>query len=799
VLEQRIQREIHNGELSAALRDAESAYKEYAAKDVEWAWHFRVLEAQVLISQSDDKRTLALLNEDLPASLASSEVAVQKQVFTGKAHTFGHEYPKAERDFAEAERIARSLRPHLVCQVLLEMATLQVEEKNFQIADINFKNALAIARQEKISSYEATALGGLGWLATSQEHYDEAIYWNQAALKLSNSLGLKSTSATILGNIAWNYLELGDFENGLDFSKQAWDASERLGITGNSFYWEGTVAQSYQGLHDYGSAKEHLKKALENATKIDNKRTMAETLNYLVRLDLITKHLDEAERYNKLARQIEDEGPQDLNFLETRLLTGRIGTLRGDYTSSELHFRQVLDYAGRADSLKWEARAGLARMYDAQTSGETAGREYRKSIEMFEAARHAIEGDDLRISFLARGIESYDAYIDFLLRHDHTLDALKVADQSRSRTLAEGLKTTGASSAPSSRALDPQQLSKRIKATLLFYWLGEQRSYLWVVTPERISNFVLPSTREIDPIVNSYRETLHDGLDPLEAANANGQRLYEMLVEPAKKVIPRGSRVILFPDGSLYGLNFETLIVPGPKLHYWIEDATLTTASSLSLLASSVRARPAAKEKNIFLVGDTVSPNAEFPKLQYAASEMEQIQKYFPKADREILSGSAATPAAYLSAKPEKFTYLHFVTHGTASRTRPLESAVVLSNEGDEDTYKLYARDIVKRHLSADLVTISACNGAGTRAFSGEGLVGLSWAFLRAGAHNVIGALWEVSDDSTPQFMNTLYDGLSRGQDPASALRAAKLSMLHSDTFLRKPYYWAPFQLYAGS
>jgi CHAT domain-containing protein len=142
---------------------------------------------------------------------------------------------------------------------------------------------------------------------------------------------------------------------------------------------------------------------------------------------------------------------------------------------------------------------------------------------------------------------------------------------------------------------------------------------------------------------------------------------------------------------------------------------------------------------------------------------------------------------------------VHFVTHGTASRTRPLESAVVLSKEKDSDAFKLYARDIVTHRLSAYLVIISACNGAGTRAYSGEGLVGLLWAFLRAGAHNVIGALWEVSDSSTPQLMDKLYEGLSQGKDPASALRDAKLSFLHSNSVFKKPFYWAPFQLYVGS
>jgi CHAT domain-containing protein len=167
------------------------------------------------------------------------------------------------------------------------------------------------------------------------------------------------------------------------------------------------------------------------------------------------------------------------------------------------------------------------------------------------------------------------------------------------------------------------------------------------------------------------------------------------------------------------------------------------------------------------------------------------------------LEGERATPSAYLSSNPERFSYLHFATHGTASRTRPLESAVVLSKEPGGDTYKLYARNIVTRHLQAELVTISACYGSGMRAYSGEGLVGLSWAFLRAGAHNVIGALWEVSDaPSTPDLMDALYRELGTGKDPASALRSAKLSLLHSanpSTVFRKPFYWAPFQLYAGS
>jgi CHAT domain-containing protein len=100
--------------------------------------------------------------------------------------------------------------------------------------------------------------------------------------------------------------------------------------------------------------------------------------------------------------------------------------------------------------------------------------------------------------------------------------------------------------------------------------------------------------------------------------------------------------------------------------------------------------------------------------------------------------------------------------------------------------------------LRAELVSISACYGAGERAYSGEGLVGLSWAFLRAGAHNVVAALWEATDVSTEQLMENFYDELAAGTPPAAALRSAKLSLLHGTRF-HNPFYWAPFQFYTGS
>ena len=102
----------------------------------------------------------------------------------------------------------------------------------------------------------------------------------------------------------------------------------------------------------------------------------------------------------------------------------------------------------------------------------------------------------------------------------------------------------------------------------------------------------------------------------------------------------------------------------------------------------------------------------------------------------------------------------------------PLDSAIILSPHGD--TYKLYARDIARLPIHANLVTLSACRSAGSRTYAGEGLVGFAWAFLEAGAQNVVAGLWEVDDASTAKLMEAMYAQLRRGATPQQALRTAK-------------------------
>jgi CHAT domain-containing protein len=250
--------------------------------------------------------------------------------------------------------------------------------------------------------------------------------------------------------------------------------------------------------------------------------------------------------------------------------------------------------------------------------------------------------------------------------------------------------------------------------------------------------------------------------------------------------------VVLATDGALHGLNLEALpqppSQPGAAPRYWIEDVTLGIAPSLGLFGE--RAPRAAGGRRLLLLGDPVASDSSFPPLAYAAGEIETVTRRFGGGDQVVLSREAATAGAYSAAGPGNFSAIHFTAHAVANRESPLDSAVLLSGG------KLYAREVMDVPLTADLVTISACRGVGLRTYSGEGLVGFAWAFLRAGARHVVAGLWDVNDQSTAALMDVLYRELAAGKAPAEALRAAKLSLIATSGNLRKPYYWAPFQVY---
>jgi CHAT domain-containing protein/tetratricopeptide (TPR) repeat protein len=786
---------MRRGKLDVAQKDVDSALAAYQAKDPEWAARFRVLKARILMMRGSYSESLRLSDQALPAALAKTDTEVERKMVQGLAHDYLQEFDAADRAVSEAEELGQALGSSFLGPVAQTRGILEVDRKNYGKAAAAFRSAAAFGRERHQPRAELDALANLGNVAMLEDHYDEAVDRFRTALEKSRSVGAADVEAKTLGNLGWSYSVVGDFDNAEASFKEAESKAAKAGLVEDQTYWLVSLAGVYFQQRRYAEADSTAQTALGLARGHDDKRTLTTCLNELSLIALATGRLEDAGKSNEEATAIENAGQDQFGIDYSQLIAGRIALGRKDYRLARSHFDRVLADPQAETAQKWEAHARLAEVYVAMVRPAQAEAEFRAAVESVQNARRSIESDEFKISFLSTAIAFYDAYVNFLIDQRRPLDALRVADLSRAETVEQGLASPAR--APAGLAFDPQAVARRLNSTLLFYWLGEKRSHLWAVTGSNVSLFPLPPSAEIDAPVKNYRLAFLDPRDPLEAGNFDGRQLYATLVEPALPLLPKNGRVVVLPDGSLNGLNFETLIVARPEPHYWIDDVTVTAANSLALLARSPLSVPAPREANLLLVGDALSPGPDFPPLPQSASEVKRVGGYFRPAQRVELTKKDATAGNFLASDPGKFVYLHFATHGTASRLKPLESAVILSPQGD--SYKLYARDVVAHPLRAYLVTISACNGAGTKTYAGEGLVGLSWAFLRAGAHHVIAGLWEVSNASTPQLMDELYKGLNEGNDPAAALRRAKLTLVHSAGNYRKPFYWAPFLLYSGS
>jgi CHAT domain-containing protein len=438
---------------------------------------------------------------------------------------------------------------------------------------------------------------------------------------------------------------------------------------------------------------------------------------------------------------------------------------------------------------------GLADLWLRRGQVKEAESEFRNTLAGIEQSRTSLVKDDYRLSYVASLMRFYQDYVDFLVAQHQPERALEIAESSRSRVLES--RATGKDRRDNRTerhsAADYRRLAQEMHSVVLEYWLSPSHSYLWVITGEGIQLHELPARDDIHSLIEKYQAVTRGARNPLEVAGETGRRLYDALLAPAGDVT-RAGRFVIVPDDDLYSFDLETLPAPGDSGKFWIEKATVSIAPSLSVLAQ--RTAPL-KTAGLLVMGDAPDAGQQYPRLEFASQEIDSIVHNGGGVHPAVLRGAQATPAAYMAAAPERFRFIHFAAHAAANSQSPLDSAVILA--GPADANRLLARSVMSVPLAAELVTISACRSAGGKAYAGEGLVGFAWAFLRAGARNVIAGLWDVSDRSTAELMAGLYANVAAGEDVPTALRAAKLDLIHKGGAYAKPFYWAPFQLYVGA
>ena len=784
---------LQYGELDVALKLSDQGFQRTQSTDSIWNYKFRVLKAEVLVGQGKATDSLDALKTDPPEELATGEFSVRRRVIQSRALCRLGRYAEGELRIADAERLAATGNPDSLGDVALNHGSCLYLQHNYPEAQSYFVQALAFARQHKQPFLETNAEGSLGLVAMAENRFDQAIDRFKEALELARFLHARRAEEKTLGSIGRSYFEIGDFPNASSHTLQAEALASDLGSTDDQWLWLMNLGAQYIAQKKYDDAAAAYSHALDLIKSLNNKEDTAagDCLHDLAQSELGRHNLAKAEEYNQRVAAMGGNRPDSPLYVPFLLTSAEIALTKEDYAGAEALLKQIILNKETDDSFRWQAQTDLADLYVKWGKAEEADRSYRDAIHTVETARSEISQEEKRMSFLDAG-PFYDGYLSFLIDHGKEIQAMQVAEFGRARTLAEGMGID----TPKSR-LDLHQIQRALRQNevILAYWLSDKESYLWAVTPSQNRFFRLPQRRDIDQAVESYNAQVQERRKMEDSPG--GSVLYNMLVKPAEALLRQDSHVIVIPHRSLYRLNFETLIVPGDAPHYWINDVAIENTSSLAFRFAA-RRNASNTPKQLLLMGNPIEVTPEYPKLKNAADEMKNVANHFAAAQTAVIAEKAATPNAYFTARPENYRFIDFVTHGTAAPLSPLDSAIVLSPDKDT-SYKLYAHDIIKRPIHADIVTVSACYGAGGRTYSGEGLVGLAWAFMRAGAHHVVAALWEAQDAVTPTLMDDFYSGLKSGKSAADALRAAKLKMLRSGSLKARSYYWASLQLYSGS
>ncbi|MCA1621711.1 MAG: CHAT domain-containing protein [Acidobacteria bacterium] len=333
--------------------------------------------------------------------------------------------------------------------------------------------------------------------------------------------------------------------------------------------------------------------------------------------------------------------------------------------------------------------------------------------------------------------------------------------------------------------------------------------------------------------------------------------LYAAAVEPAAPLFGR-SRLLVVADGALNYVPFHALVTaPAPDgadftaLEYLLKKNDTVFAPSASVLAAVREQRasaPASAAGGMLIVADPVfdpsdsraraagvadtsqakaglapgidsavadvSENLKVADVRPAAgerrlalvrlagtaAEAEQIRGLATGAGRsaEVLTGLRASESELASRDLRPYRVLHFATHGLLNAERPQFTGVVLSLVGNRAGADGFLRvdEVYNLRLGSPLVMLSACESGLGREKRGEGVMGLSRAFMYAGAPTVGVTLWSVSDRATVDLMASFYQSLlgASPAPPSASLGAARRTMLaRKET--SAPYFWAPFVL----
>jgi tetratricopeptide (TPR) repeat protein len=671
-----------------------------------------------------------------------------------------------------------------------------------------FQQALAIDREVKDRRGEGHALGNLGLVYGRLGQHDRALKYHQETLAIRREIKDRLGEGSALGSLARIYGDLGQLDKALEASKESLKISQEVGAPDSLWRAQRGLGAVEVKIEKYGAAIKHYRQAIDTIeglrgglrskeVKISFMQDKLFMYDELIELLRSLHEKDPTKGYDREALEI-FERKQGRLFLEemgqsgARTFTGLPEQMRNQETALE----QRLD----------KLQADLVKEWSQPQPDPQRLRSLENELQQARAAFQALKS------------ELQTTYPDYY--------ALKYPQPTKLAELQ-------------AKVLNPGEV-------MLVYGVMKDMTCLWVIGKEVCRLHTLPiGGKGLGRKIAAFRQRV---LEHGEAGrgvasqqektektkNTLSQELYNLLIPAqARPPLSPGSSLYIIPTGPLYSLPFEALEAQasGQPPRYLVEDYAIVYLSSASLLKTlrEARARKQAQPPYPLLA----FANPRYGKGSYGQAEDKSVRSLQTRAYLEIMGGGfpelpetedevreikdllqapeqsnplqlkeAASRSTVFSlnqsAKLPDYRYLVFACHGIlpGEVDRVVQPALVLSHP-EQDGY-LTMGDVFGLKLNAQLVSLSACNTGRGAEVKGEGVIGLTRAFMYAGTPAVSVTLWSIESQSAKELNVGMYRYLCQNHGRSASLREIKLSMLRGEKGdeYRHPFFWAPLVIF---
>lgn len=774
----------------------------------------------------------------------------------GLSHSLNRDEERAMRLHRDAAEIFRSIGDRQSQAITLNALGQAYEFlSDYPAALEKYQTALKLLGENAAGDTAASSMFKIARIQRLLGHSDQSRASYERVLQLSRAAGKRRTEANALNDLARMYASQGSLEKTVRQYSRILRFYARISDRQGQATALNNLGDFLSSIGDKRRALVQYQRALEFSELAGDKAILLSTLYNLARTNRDLEAIEDALRYIQRSIQIIEE-------LRTNVSTPEFRT--SYFAGVHKQYDLLIDILMRCDK-RWPGRGFTDQALLASENARA-----RSLIDM-----RAEAGADIRLGVsselldqerelqgLLRSQAEYQ--MDLSTQKENQAEYAEVTRQINDlRSKYQEVEAQLRDRNPRFQALKQlaplsvEQIQTQLldkDSVLLEYALGDERSYLWVVSSDSFSSYELPARATLEEAaLDVYKMLIArqvvGKIDSAYQANveASDALYFDKALKLSQTLLGRvigqlgTKRLLVVTDGMLQYIPLDALPAPPANAVDGVKDLPPLIAMHEIVMLPSLSTLAAIRQENsksrsgdriVAVLADPVfsrdddrvqsrnstrtmaSVFGDSPatrglrdmealdrspvRLAHAAEEAKAIVAVAPRGTAMLAQGFDATRETAMSSLIGEYRIVHFAAHGFVNKDHPELSGIVLSmvdRSGNRTNGFVSVRDIYDLNLSADLVVLSACDTALGKDIKGEGLVGLTHGFLASGSKSVVASLWKVDDRATAVLMSDFYRSmLQDGLSPAAALRSAK-ERVRREKAWQAPYFWAGFVL----